>query len=296
MSLKRIAKKSLPGLVSVVRRNKLFCIARANRMARTGKRLDLCSSQLAQLFHLAGPPYPQDKVCLEIGAGWVLSHSLAMHMMGALRVIATDLDAIARPRSLVAAARAAVPYMVRDTLAPFSTHQAVRTRLDKYLAAPAGDLAALERIGIVYRAPVDLARQRLGEPFDIVLSLSVLEHVIRQDVPALLANLWADLSPGGRMFHCIHLEDHLDLDGDPLAFLGSVPEAMAPNFQGTRGNRIRCGEWLKLFGDLPGASVRTLYRWQRLDKPLPARIAPEVAYDDENDLRTSHIGVLVTKI
>lgn len=295
MSLKRMIKQWLPGLVSGVRRNPMFCALRAGRLARTGKRLDLCCAQLAQVFHLAGPPYPEGKVCLEIGSGWVLSHSLALHLMGASRVIATDLDAIAYPRSLAAAARSSVPSIIRDTLAPFSTHHAVRARLDRFLALPKVDEAALQQLGITYRAPLDLSREGVGESVDFVMSISVLEHVLTAEVPLLLKNLWADLSPGGRMIHCIHLEDHLDLQNDPLAFLGSGDEALTPEFQASRGNRIRAGQWLALFGALPGAEVRALYQYQRQDRPLPSRIAPQVVHDGENDLRTSHIGVLVTK-
>src|ERR1700737_4243665 len=69
----------------------------ARNLARTSKRLDICAADVAHIFHLTGCPSMVGKTCLEIGSGWVLTHSIALHLLGAKRVIATDVAPIALP-------------------------------------------------------------------------------------------------------------------------------------------------------------------------------------------------------
>ena len=57
----------------------------ARELARTSKRIDICAAQLAHVLHIADRPTLVNKTCLEIGAGWVLSHSIVMHLLGAKR-------------------------------------------------------------------------------------------------------------------------------------------------------------------------------------------------------------------
>ena len=56
---------------------------KARHLAATSKRLDMCAAQIAHVLHLAGRPTIAGSVCLELGAGWVLSHSLVLHLLGA---------------------------------------------------------------------------------------------------------------------------------------------------------------------------------------------------------------------
>src|ERR1700730_8100818 len=79
----------------------------ARNLARTSKRLDICAADVAHVFHLTGCPSMVGKTCLEIGSGWVLTHSIALHLLGAKRVIATDIAPIALPKTLKPAVREA---------------------------------------------------------------------------------------------------------------------------------------------------------------------------------------------
>ncbi len=263
--------------------------------ARSSKRLDLCAAQIALVLHLAGSPLVRDRVCLEIGSGWTLSYALIFHLLGAKKVIATDISPLAQPSSLSDAIHKAVPYIVRDTLSPFCDHSEIRARLDNLLSINRFTFDVLNRIGIEYIAPIDLARNRLNIPTDLVYSGSVLEYVPVDDISPLLANVVSDLRRGGIMIHCIHLEDHRDILNHPFAFYSESEESFSRNARGARVNRIRRSQWREFFNNVKDLDYRFIYEWSRRDKDLPTVIDPSISHEGEDDLRISHVGVLGIK-
>jgi cyclopropane fatty-acyl-phospholipid synthase-like methyltransferase len=267
----------------------------AARLARTTKRLDQCAAQLAHMLHLAGDVRLEGARCLELGAGWVLTHALVCHLLGAERVVAVDVEAAARFESLRTAVMDAPPAIVRDLLAPFSDHADVRARLERLRAIERFDEHSLAELGIVYRAPIDLARDGLPESFDVIYSLSVLEHVPLDDVPGLLSTLTRQLAPDGVMLHMIHLEDHRDIARDPFAFLRARPQPFSRIEQTERGNRMRASAWLEAFARVPELRSRVLWAWQRREAALPDALDAAVVSRDEDDLRTSHLGIAVRR-
>src|SRR3954463_10757133 len=106
----------------------------ARHLARSSKRLDACAAQIAHLFHLAGRPSLEGKICVELGCGSVMSHALVFHLLGAERVYATDLVPMADFSALAASVRSATASLVRDILSPFSDHEALRARMDRLAA------------------------------------------------------------------------------------------------------------------------------------------------------------------
>ncbi len=288
--LERLGKRA-PGLVYGVLGRRRVDAVRARLLATSSKRLDVVAAQVAHLLHLSGVDV-RGRVALELGSGWVLSHALVLHLVGARAVIASDVDAQAHLPALRDAIRAATLSVVRDVLSPFEDHGALRERVLalEALARRRLDLAALEALGVEYVAPLDLARARLGRPVDLVYSNSVLEHVPARDLAALLGNVAADLAPGGVMLHAVHLEDHRDPAGAPFAFLGEA------GFQaeGQRGNRLRASAWRRRLAALPGLSTRDLYAWRRDAALVPARVDPAVEHEGVDDLRTSHVAFLTT--
>jgi hypothetical protein len=264
-------------------------------VAKSLKRLDLCAAQIAHLFHLAGCPSVKGKVCLEVGSGWVLSHAVVLHLLGAKKVVATDILPCARPSILSEAIRCAVPSIVRDTLSPFCEHSEIRRRLNNILSIEHFSFDVLKKMGIEYIAPIDLAKTPLGIPFDFVYSNSVLEHVPVEDVLPLLGNLTNDLSEGGLMIHAVHLEDHKNLADRPFAFLSESQVDYYRNAHNHRENRIRSSQWRQMFDDVTMLNYRFLYEWRRLDKKLPDVIDSSISHEGEGDLRVSHIAVLGTK-
>ncbi len=269
----------------------------ARQLASSSKRLDLCAAQVAHVLHLARAQSRsvelRDRVCVELGAGWVLTHSLVLHLLGAKRVIATDLEALADPSTLALAIRGSTLSVVRDVLSAFDDHDRIRARLAKLAAISSFSFDTLRSLGIEYVAPVDLAKRAVGEPFDFVYSNSVLEHVPTADIPRLLGHLAHDLRAGGAMIHSIHLEDHRDIANDPFAFFSEPAARYGADEQSRRGNRVRASEWLTL-AEAAGLSVTPLYRWKRLDRPTPS-VDASIAHLDRDDLVTSHVGLLCQK-
>ena len=266
------------------------------RLASSSKRLDICAAQFAHLLHALNSEPLQGKVCMEIGSGWVLSHALICHLLGAKKVIATDIAAHAHPKNLRRAVNKAVVSVVRDVLSPFESHENLRNRLENLRRIKRFDFESLQSLGISYWAPVDLTKCRIDEEVDFAFSLSVLEHVPLQDLQSLLLNIQLSLKPGGLQAHCIHLEDHKDISGKPYEFL-SIPEPhYDQSMQSERGNRLRAGQWVKLFSSLQQSEFRLLYKWTRLDRCLPEKIDPSIVYEDDEDLRITHMGVVSKRL
>lgn len=271
----------------------------AENLASGSKRLDLCCAQIAEILYLsglAGKSPIRDKVCLELGSGWVLSHSCVLHLLGAKKIIATDVSRIAYPAVLHKSIHDSVDFIVQDVLASFEEHEAIRRRLDNLLKIKNFSFDTLEKLEITYFAPIDLASKRLDTKVDFIYSTSVLEHVPTNDILPLFKNLSDMLSEGGVMIHCIHLEDHKDFRNTPFDFLCEPEEKFTREIQGARGNRLRKSQWQVLLSELKDIQFKIILEWKRTDKDLPSIIDPSIHYKDEDDLRTSHLAILCKKI
>jgi hypothetical protein len=271
----------------------------AQKIATKSKRLDLCSAQIAQVFHLSGfsNNYPlRGKTCVEIGSGVVLSHALVFHLLGAKRVITTDIEKIAHPvKALKNSIQSSELSIIRDILAPFEDHDKIRSRLSNLYEIKNFSIDILEGLGIDYIAPIDFAKNPLRENVDFVFSISVLEHVPTTDILPLLNNLSEDLSNGGYMIHCIHLEDHKDIINAPFDFLTETNESFTPKIQSIRGNRVRYSEWKAILSQVKNMDFKTLYSWSRKDIELPQMIDPSITYKNNKDLIVSHLGIFGKK-
>ena len=91
------------------------------------------------------------------------------------------------------------------------------------------------------------------------------------------------------------MEDHRDIAGDPFGFLQMPHDSYSHSHQTLRGNRLTKSSWRAEFAKLGGSTSRFLYAWERTDRNLPEQIDESIDYEDESDLRFSHIGVMTTK-
>jgi len=293
------ASKFLPSFVKTrLVQSQIVNNMTANRLAVSSKRLDLCAAQIAHVLHLsdlAGSHPLKGKTCLEIGSGWVLSHSLIFYLLGARKVISTDIQRIAHPHALQRALHASVASVVRDVLSPFEDHCEIRDRISHLLGIKRITFLELEKLGIVYVAPVDLAKNHLGISTDFVFSNVVLQSVPKGDVQPLLSNLAYDLSNGGIMIHCIHLEDIAGIESNPFGFYSEPESAFTRDVQSRRGNRIRKSQWLETISGIDDLDCQIIFQSERKDKDLPRIIDPSIQYTDMSDLLTTHLGLLVTK-
>jgi hypothetical protein len=286
------------GLKTRISRSRIYNLIEAKRLASTLKRLDLCSAQIAHIFHLSdlsGKMPLRDKTVLEIGSGWVLSHALAFYILGAKRVIATDILRLAYPSTLYQSLHCSEMSIIRDILAPFEEHSEIRARLNKLLTIKDFSFETLQGLGLEYIAPIDLALHPLNTKVDFIFSGSVLQVVPVSDVLALMKNLTADLSEGGKMIHTLHLEDTEDYENAPYDFLSEPVEKFTRDVQINRGNRIRRSQWSNILSQLEDMEFEFIYEYSRRDKELPEVIDPSIQYVDDEDLMISHIGILGTK-
>jgi hypothetical protein len=297
----RLGSRVLPaGIKSTIRKRGSTLVNQmdANQLASTSKRLDVCAAQVAHVFHLAGfeDKFPlRDKTCVEMGSGWVLSHSLILHLLGAKKVIATDIQNMASPASLRVSIDSSTISLIRDILSPFEEHRYIKERLNKICRIEKFSFETLNELGIEYVAPVDLAQDSLKFKADFIYSNSVLEHVPVADIIPLLKNLEKDLAVGGYMIHCIHLEDHKDFANAPFAFLSEPEDKYTREIQTGRGNRLRRSQWTSILSGISGVDFKYIYEWSCHDGKLPENIDSSIHYIDEEDLRYSHLGVLGVK-
>ena len=286
------------GLKTRISMSKIYNRMEARRLASANKRLDLCSAQIAHVLHLSDLSCKQpfrDKTVLEIGSGWVLSHALIFLILGAKRVIATDIQRLAYPSALYESLHGSEISIIRDILSPFEEHSMIRARLNKLLAIKSFSFQVLQQVGLEYIAPIDLAVCPINRSIDFVYSGSVLQLVPVSDVLPILKNLASDLSDGGKMIHILHLEDTKDFRNTPFSFLSEPAEEFTRKVQGRRGNRIRRSQWRDILSQIKDMEFRFIYEWSRRDKELPTVIDPSINYVDDEDLMISHIGILGTK-
>ena len=287
----KMLKKLIPYNIKQKIKNSDFYLAKGARDLAIGiRRLDIASAQFAHILHLSGFKCLEGKVCIEVGAGWVLSHSLICYLLGAKKVIATDILASACPEVLSLAVSNAISSIPRDVLAPFADYRKIRERFDYLTSVDYFDFETLNKLGIEYKAPHNFATDSLAEKADFIYSFSVLEHVYKSDIRMLLGNLANTLSDNGAMIHSIHLEDHLDSEHSPFGFLSDDSEPYSKEAETKRGNRIRFSEWNSIFSNLQGVENTVIYKHSRNQNFLPNKISSHIRYTDKNDLVISHVG------
>ncbi|MDA7662048.1 class I SAM-dependent methyltransferase [Verrucomicrobia bacterium] len=274
---------------SFISNSKLVETYRAKQLAKTSKRIDICAAQIAHLLHMCREINLENKVCFELGSGWVLSHALTFYLLGAKKVYASDLEPHAHFETLSLAVKNSITSIPRDILSPFSDYNQIRQRLTKLEKIEKFNKNNLNHLGIEYVSPLDLAKSPFDRKVDFIYSNSVLEHVQKSDVGDLLFNMGQMLKENGQMLHAIHLEDHRDFQNKPFDFLSIDGSAYTPELQASRGNRIRYSQWMNEFKKIPNTLSKPVYANHREVK-LPS-IDKSIEHRGEEDLKVSHLCV-----
>jgi SAM-dependent methyltransferase len=211
-------------------------------------------------------------------------------MFGAARVDAIDYDHLMQTKQ-------SREYVTRFDWSPFFAMAAEmrgkdnldtwRSRLHEALKDPRPDW--YRQLGIEYTAPFDALAHEPPSRYDLIVSRSTLEHVPTDSALPILRRLANWVRPGGSMYHFIHLSDHRDIRGNPLAFLGADDDYTDGQFD-LRGNRLRASDWRKLFAQVDG------FRFEEASGfddggVLPAVLASRFRGYDPSDLATTHYSV-----
>ncbi|BAZ29338.1 hypothetical protein NIES4074_17810 [Cylindrospermum sp. NIES-4074] len=301
--MKKLVKNILPETIkSIIRASKTYQYIynknHANKLASSGKKLDICANEIGfYMLYTGQEKYVlRNKVCLEVGSGWLLTHTLVFYLLGARRIYATDIEPLLQCQYISKAVSQSVNWSILDSLSNFEDRHLIKSRLDNLLSVKRFSIQTLRNFGIEYISPVDLSQKLpIEENLDFIFSKSVLEHVPVADIIPMLENLERELSEEGFMFHLIHLTDHRDLENNPFNFLVYSPEDYSRELQTRWGNRIRRSQWQEIFSNLKTLDFKFVFEWSRQDKALPTEINPCIQYTDEEDLRTSHIGVYLKR-
>ncbi len=256
------------------------------------KRLDIVCQEVRRRLDDARIGSIRDRVVLEFGAGYCPTEVLVFILLGARRVYAVDCNPIAQlaalERSMRAAARSSIEVASggdERCLKILSTMVGLDTaEWREWLA---------ERL--VYLAPFDVARNRIGEPVDLVDSIHVLEHIPPADVRPTLDGLRMVLAPGGTMIHDIDLRDHRDFDGDPCGFLRRDDIFDAARDTDRRGNSLRRDDWLRAFAETAELQSRCAAASYSDRAFVPSNLRPDLVGRDISDLSCSRMLMVGTR-
>ncbi|MCS6833871.1 MAG: class I SAM-dependent methyltransferase, partial [Flammeovirgaceae bacterium] len=174
---------------------------------------------------------------LEIGGGRDLCMPLVFYLLGAKRIVVTDLYRQLKLDLLQDVFRRLQQQQYSWVRAfPFSNIQTI---------------SSLKELGIEYLAPIDITREFFTEKFQLVYSFSTLEHIGHEHLLPLLQRLHFLLHEDGLMIHTINLEDHYtytDKTLSPYHFLRYASSTYrwinsSLHFQ----NRLRLSDYLSIF-------------------------------------------------
>jgi hypothetical protein len=227
---------------------------------------DVAKSMLATFAQHDAAGCPTE--ILEIGAGCDLAAPLAFRMLGVARVVASDVQRLARIDLVHHAAR----------------HMAGKAGRD---APPFDTWAELDAFGITYRAP-DSVVDRYPDTFQCSCSNAVLEHVPSEQLSGLMRGLKAATRPGGLSIHLIDYSDHFARSDGRLSrfnFLKFTDRQWKKYNSGLQHvNRLRHGDYLRFFRE---AGFTVIEEMSQPGEPAPeirANLAPRFRAYDERDL------------
>lgn len=230
---------------------------KANKDALGKRRLDVAFCHFLEIYSRLQNKSLAGLRCVDFGAGYVITDSLVMWLLGAARVDTVDYNPIARPSAL----RQAVLAMDVQSLLNFAHKFGfvdLRDLSERLIQlrnmAQVGDIR-LEDLGIHYQAPFDATDPKQVERLakvDLIWSTSVLEHIHPNYLEPILANLATVLFPWGAMLHLVDARDHLDLEEAPFGFLEDGSDYLLDRDFDARGNRLSYAEWSRIVRAIHG--------------------------------------------
>jgi len=154
---------------------------------------------------------PQGLRFMEIGTGWYPTLPVCWHLAGAAEVITFDLQRHLSQRLTRRMLTALEPHLLAIATASERTEADVR--------AAYADLQAC-RLPLDYQAPADATTSQLPDnSVDAVFSNSVLEHVPRPVIAAMMRESYRVLRAGGLSIHSVNCADHYAYFDKQITFI-----------------------------------------------------------------------------
>lgn len=259
---------------------------KARKDAQGRKRLD---NTLLSVTECLGRSYLDElagATVVDFGAGYVPMDGIAMWLLGAERVVAVDYNEIADFRAVARGVRKADLARAREILEHLSPDVDWPSRLVTLVEAARRDAVA-DVVPIEYLAPLDVTSTPEALPrFDLLWSLSVLEHVPPSRIVALLAVLSSRARESGVQLHRVDLCDHHDFDHDPYRFLAADANFDAEHEADVRGNGMTSGDWATVLSAHPHLELTVVDRVPGRPHLLPDAVRAGVAADGVDDFVT----------
>ena len=202
------------------------------------------------------------KRCLEVGTGRTIGLPLGLWLCGAKQTVTIDLNRYLS-RDLVEASH---KHLCRNReralqiLRNADEDGGLEERLER-LCQFSGDLDSLLKfIDVQYMAPANATNVPFPDcVFDYHLSYSVLEHVPRPQLAAMLVEARRILRLGGVLVHIFDLSDHFAYTDDSITRINFLrfSDAQWRRWAGNKymyHNRLRPSEYVKLFEE-SGVSI-----------------------------------------
>ena len=251
----------------------LFNSMIAKRNARGKCRVDKTAVLICRYLSASGLAPIEGRRCLELGTGYVGATPVVMWLLGAAAVTSIDLNRLLVLDALKESIRLTDRVELRNVLKPYVTSErALETRLVRMYAWLDSNPKTLPE-GISYLAPCDLLTYEFKSPFDLIFSVSTLEHIPRTIVGPFIQRMASVLAKDGVCLHAIDLSDHLDSAHDPLGFLAAnCTDYCEDSNADSRGNRIRSAEWLNIFS-ASGLTASVVGSEHASCSQLPERLA-----------------------
>lgn len=186
---------------------------------------------------------------LELGTGWLHWYSLYASLFHRLRFIGLDIWDNRQLDALIATAR-----KLRTALEKTHTHgeSSALARLDRIIESRSFE-ELYARIGFEYVIEPNGSLDGFADHvFGSIFSMHVLEHVPRESVDALIANMYRTMKPGAYTIHQIGIDDHLahyDKKASSKQYLKYSDRTWRWLFENDIQymNRLQPSEWLARF-------------------------------------------------
>ena len=197
---------------------------------------------------------------MEIGTGWYPTLPVCWHLAGASQVITFDLQRHLNQR------------LTERMLRVVGAQLPVISQAVGFDVSVAYDSLRADQLPIVYRAPADATASQLpANSVDVVFSNSVLEHVPRPVIAAMMRESYRVLRPGGLSIHSVNCADHYAYFDRQITFINYLTIAEKDwqfwNNDLQYQNRMRPQDFIELSEQAGLTTVLTKYQ------PRPALLA-----------------------
>jgi SAM-dependent methyltransferase len=180
-------------------------------------------------------------------------------------------------------------YLVDEFMFP----QIIHSKVDEYLKLQPDRNRVYDALSLIKTSDGSL-REVPGNCVDVVISTSLFEHVLRKEVPTLIAQVYSKLKEGGVAILSIDLRDHYDFTR-PFFFY-RYPEWLWKIMTRDRSrymNRLRTPEFVEIFKEC-GFKIINIEE-ESIDTPLPKRIAAHFRRYSTEQLQSGRLIAVLQK-